>query len=169
MAEETTQQQTMVAQPMQPQQPAKVFNLDSITIKGTDIYGKMKPFSQNPRDYNSDKMAGEQYYLYRYFGAIITVPTDFHRDYQAHEILEVTLTGTVRTQEVPDPNSPAGKKLVETQSYSYDGHLTTTDEIAMLKLAKHRTEIQRATKTIQKIDVAKEMSEEDLKDLLGKV
>lgn len=161
MADETTQQPVAV-QPTQQQ----VFNLNSITLKGTDIYGKMRPFSANPRDYQSEKMSGEQYYLYRFMGTIVTVPTDFHHDYQNHDIIEVTLTGAIRTQNVADANVAGGTKTVDTQSYGYDGHLNTATEIAMLKLQKHKATMQRAVKTIQKIDVQKELSDEELAKLL---
>lgn len=152
---------------VQPTQPAKVFNLDSITLKGADIYGKMRPFSQNARDYKSDSMSGEQYYLYRFMGTIVTMPTDFHRDYLAHEVLEVTMTGSINNRSVPDPNVAGGTKIEPTQSYGYDGHLTPATEIAMLKLQKHKMTMQRAVKSIQKIDVTKELSESELAALLA--
>lgn len=162
---ELNETQTVIA--VQPTQPVRNFNLDSITLKGTDIYSKMRPFSSNARDYQSEKMSGEQYYLYRFMGTIITVPADFHRDYQAKEVLEVTVTGAVRTQEVADANAAGGKKMVDSQSYGYDGHLTTNDEISMLKLQRHKITMQRAVKTIQKIDVTKELSQEELDELLN--
>jgi hypothetical protein len=162
MADETLQQQVTV-QPTQ----QKSFNLDSITLKGTDVYGKMRPFSNNARDYKSDSMSGEQYYLYRFMGTIVTVPADFHSDYQNREVLEVTMTGAVREIEKADANSAGGKKIVETQSYGYDSHVNTETEIGMLKLQKHKITMQRAQKAIQKIDVSKELTEAELNDLIG--
>lgn len=158
MADETTQQQPAV--------PLQTFNLASVTLKGTDIYGKMKPFSGNAREYNSEKMAGETYYLYRYNGTIITVPAKFHNAYSNFEVLEVTLTGAINPREQADPNAPGGKKMVDTQAYGLDGWVTTEDEIAMLKLQKHKATMQRAVKTIQKIDVTKELTEVELQELI---
>lgn len=164
---EVNETQPIVAQPVQPVQPAKVFILDSITLKGADIYGKMKPFSSNAREYASDKMSGETYYLYRFAGTIITVPAKFHNAYEAFEVLEVTLTGGVNPREMADPSVPGGKKVVDTQSYGLDGYLTTDDDIAMLKIQKHIAQVQRAKKTIQKIDVTKEMSDKELNEIMG--
>jgi hypothetical protein len=162
MADETTTQQVTV-QPTQ----QRVINTDSITLKGTEVYGKMRPFSANPRDYKSTSMEGEQYYLYRFMGTIITVPADFHRDYQEFDVLEVTLTGAPRDVEKADPNSPGGKKMETVQSYGFDSHVNTKTEIAMLKIQKHKATIQRAKKAIDKIDVSKELTAEELADLIG--
>lgn len=162
MAELNETQPVIAAQPMQ-----RVFDLESTTLKGTDIYGKMKPFSTQAREYNSDKMAGESYYLYRFKGTIITVPAKFHMAYEKFDVLEVTLTGAINAREVADANSPGGKKMVDTQSYGLDGYLTTQDDLAMLKIAQHKATMQRATKTIQKIDVSKELTQEELDELIS--
>lgn len=164
MAEVNEQQQIIAAQPMQ--HKVVVINYETITLKGADIYGKMKPFSQTAREYNSDRMAGETYYLYRFMGTIITVPAKFHNAYEAFDVLEVTLTGSNNPRKVANPNVAGGEMMVDSQAYGLDGYLTTADEIAMLKLAKHRSTMQRAQKTIQKIDVTKELTDAELQALI---
>lgn len=162
MADETTQ--PIIA--VQPTQPKKLFNTETTTLKGNEVYGRMKAFSGNARDYKSASMSGEQYYLYRYAGTMITVPSTFHLAFEAKEILEITLTGSSRMVEVTDPNNPAGKKLDEIQSYGLDSWLTINDDVALLRLQKHKKTMERAVKTIQKIDVSKELTDVELNALL---
>ena len=99
-------------------------------------------------------------------GTIITVPAKFHNAYEAFDVLEVTLTGSNNPRKVANPNVAGGEMMVDSQAYGLDGYLTTADEIAMLKLQKHKATIMRATKTIQKIDVTKELSDAELQALI---
>ena len=163
MADETTQQQTIVAQPMQP-----VLNIDSKThvLKDEEIYSKMMPLSQNARDYTSEKMAGEQFYLYKFKGAAITVNPEFHQAFQDYQLVEVTLTGTMGQRTVPDPNVAGGRKIIDSQAYTVDGCVTVATKLKMLKLKEAKKMYERAEKTINKMDVSKELTEAELKELL---
>lgn len=168
MAEETINQPlAQVANAVQPTQPTLVVDSKTYILKDADIYGKMMPLSENARDYNSEKMAGEQFYLYKFKGAAITVSPAFHKAFQNFELVEVTITGTLGQRTVTDPNHPAGKKLVDSQAYTVDGIITTSMQIKMLGLEKSKKELERAKKTISKIDVSKELSDDEFKELMA--
>lgn len=165
MAEVTEQVQQ--AQAVQPSQPTISVDTKSYTLKGAEIYGKMMALSANARDYNSEKMAGEQFYLYKFKGAAITVSPEFHEAFKSFQLVEVTLTGTLGQRNMADPNVAGGRMTVPTQSYTLDGIVTLKTQLQMLKMEESQKTYERAKKTISKIDVTKELTQAELDDLLA--
>jgi len=182
MADLTNTTVEQVAQPLQQELSAleKARAADTrqaITLNAIQAYDELEQFGSEASVYTRGNLEGQEYFTFKFRGAICTVTPEFKKAFDEGTLLGLTATPTVFAQDRPDPNN-AGKTM---QVIGYGWSLSFSDlskrkkaqaalkaasnvEFEILKQQKIDT---KKLELLEATDLSKLISDEDMKLLMA--
>lgn len=147
-----------------------------ITLNAMQAYAELEQFGTDASQYTRGALEGQDYFMFKFRGAICTVTTDFKKAFDEGALLGLTATPTVFEQSRPDPNN-AGKQM---QVISLGWSLSFSDlsklkkaQAAMSAASTVQFEIMKQEKVAAKklelleaTDLSNLISEEEMKQLM---